>query len=45
MTDTKQTRDEIIRRAYLEYGYAMAAITRRAEIHYSTVSKVVRGER
>lgn len=41
----KRARDEAIRLAYLEYGYTMAAIARQAGIHYSTVSKVIKGER
>ena len=41
----KVLRDEAIRKAYLDYGYSMAAITRHAEVHYSTVSKVIKGER
>jgi putative transposase len=43
--EDKQTRDETIQRAYLEYGYTMAAIARQSEIHYSMVSKVISGER
>lgn len=43
--DCKAVRDEQIRRAYLDYGYTMAAIAREAQLHYSTVSKVIRGER
>jgi DNA-binding LacI/PurR family transcriptional regulator len=35
----------VIRRAYAEYGYTMAAIAREAGVHYSTVSKVIKGER
>ena len=42
---SKVQRDEAIRRAYLECGYSMASIARKAKIHYSTVSKVVKGER
>ena len=42
---SKAQRDEAIRRAYLEYGYSMAFIARQAKIHYSTVSKVIKGER
>lgn len=38
-------RDEAIRKAYLDYGYSMAAIARHAGVHYSTVSKVIKGER
>lgn len=41
----KQARDEAIRRAYLEYGYTMAAIARETKIHYSTVSKIIKRER
>lgn len=41
----KQARDGAIRRAYLEYGYTMAAIARETKIHYSTVSKIIKRER
>lgn len=41
----KVLRDEAIRKAYLNYGYSMAAIARHAEVHYSTVSKIIKGER
>ncbi|UJP05496.1 MAG: transposase [Nitrosomonas sp.] len=41
----KQTRDETIRLAYLEYGYTMAAIAHQTKIHYSTVSKIIKGKR
>ncbi len=41
----KAQRDDAIRRAYLECGYSMASIARRAKLHYSTVSKIVKGER
>jgi putative transposase len=37
--------DEAIRKAYLDYGYSMAAIARHAALHYSTVSKVIKGVR
>lgn len=43
--EDKQARDEAIRRAYLECGYTMAAIARETKIHYSTVSKIIKGER
>ena len=43
--EDKQARDEAIRRAYLEYGYTMAAIARETKIHYSTVSKIIKRER
>jgi hypothetical protein len=39
----KKLRDAAIRKAYLEFGYSMAAIARQIGIHYSTVSKVIRG--
>ena len=41
----KVMRDEAMRKAYLEDGYTMAAIARQAGVHYSTVSKVIKGER
>jgi putative transposase len=41
----KARRDPVIRQAYLEFGYSMAAIARQAGIHYSTVSKIISGER
>jgi REP-associated tyrosine transposase len=41
----KRMRDEAIRKACLEYGYSMAAIAKHADIHYSTVSKVIKGVR
>ena len=41
----KATRDVAIRKAYLEFGYSMAAIARYAGVHYSTVSKIISGER
>lgn len=41
----KQVRDETIRRAYLECGYTMAAIAQQTKIHYSTVSRIIKGER
>jgi len=34
-----------MRRECLEYGYTMAAVARKAGIHYSTVSKVIKRER
>lgn len=42
---SKTLRDEVIRRAYIEYGYNMAEIARTAGVHYSTVSRVMKGER
>ena len=41
----KAQRDDAIRRAYLESGYSMASIARRAKLHYSTVSKIIKGVR
>jgi len=41
----KRLRDTIIRTAYVDYGYSMAMIANHADIHYSTVSKIVTGER
>ena len=41
--EDKQARDKAIRRAYLDYGYTMAAIARLTKIHYSTVSKIIKG--
>ncbi|MGE3296063.1 MAG: transposase [Porticoccaceae bacterium] len=41
----KARRDAAIRQAYLDYGYSMAMISRYAGVHYSTVSKVIKGER
>lgn len=41
----KAMRNEAIRKAYLEYGYTMAAIAGKAGIHYSAVSKIIKGER
>ncbi len=41
----KASRDNAIEKAYLDYGYSMAAIARYVELHYSTVSKIIKGER
>jgi REP element-mobilizing transposase RayT len=38
----KSLRNVSIRRAYLEYGYTMAAIADAAQVHFSTVSKVIK---
>jgi putative transposase len=38
----KILRNESIRRAYQEYGYTMAEIADAAQIHFSTVSKVIK---
>lgn len=42
---SKAFRDEAIRKACVEYGYNMAEIARGAGVHYSTVSRVMKGER
>ncbi len=44
-SENKVQRDAAIRCAYLECGYTMAAIARETKIHYSTVSKIIKGER
>ena len=41
----KPARDAAMRRACLEYYYSMAAVAREAGVHYSTVSKIIKGER
>lgn len=41
----KVLRDAAIRRAHKDYGYSMAKIGHHAGVHYSTVSKVIKGER
>ena len=38
----KTLRNEAIKNAYQEYGYTMAAIADAAQIHFSTVSKVIK---
>lgn len=38
----KSLRNEVIRRAYQEYAYTMAEIADVAQIHFSTVSKVIK---
>ena len=43
--ENKPLRDEAIRRACLECGYTMAAIAHQTKIHYSTISKIIKGER
>jgi putative transposase len=42
---SKTLREEAICKACLECGYSMADIARQAEVHYSTVSRVIKGER
>lgn len=41
----KVLRGDAIRKAYLECRYRVAAIARYAGVHYSTASKVIKGER
>lgn len=41
----KAARDVAITRAHREFGYSLADIARAAGIHYSTVSRVIKGER
>ena len=43
MQGDKVSRDETIRTVYL--GYSMAVIARHVGVHYSTVSKIIKGER
>lgn len=38
----KTLRDETIRLAYQEYSYSMAEIAKAAQIHFSTVSKIIK---
>ena len=45
MRQDKVARNAAIRRAYLKYGHTMAAVARETGIHYSTVSKIINGER
>lgn len=42
---SKVKRDKQIRLAHLECGYSLAEIGRYLNLHYSTVSRIVRGER
>lgn len=41
----KTMRDAAIHKACLDFGYTMAATAQAAGIHYSTVSKIINGER
>jgi putative transposase len=41
----KASRDEKIQEAHLQCGYSLAEIGRFLDLHYSTVSRIVRGER
>lgn len=42
---TKKKRDLEIRQAHLKFGYSMAEIARASGLHYSTVRRIMRGER
>ncbi|OIO53868.1 MAG: addiction module toxin RelE [Alphaproteobacteria bacterium CG_4_10_14_0_2_um_filter_63_37] len=42
---SKVQRDEAIRAAFETHGYSMTAIARQTGLHYSTVSKIVKGVR
>lgn len=42
---SKSKRDDDIREAHLQWGYSLAEIGRFLDLHYSTVSRIVRGER
>ncbi len=42
---SKALRDEAIRKACVVHGFSMADIARKAEVHYSTMSRVIKGER
>lgn len=39
---TKQARDRAMERAYREYGYTQAEIARTLDLHYSTVSRIIK---
>ena len=41
----KALRDEAIRKECLEFRYTLAATAREVGLHYSTVSKIIKGER
>lgn len=43
--EEKESRDAAICQAHTEFGFSMATIGRHANLHYSTVSRIVRGER
>jgi REP element-mobilizing transposase RayT len=45
VNDDKILRNAAIRKAFLDYGYSMITISHHAKVHYSTVSKVIRGKR
>ena len=37
----RDSRDEAIRRAHVEYGYSLSEIGRAVDLHYSTISRIV----
>ena len=41
---TKQERNEVLKKAHLEYGYSFAEIAGHAGLHYATESRIVRQE-
>ena len=41
---TKDERNEIMRKAHLEWGYSFTAIGKHVGLHYAAVSRIVRGE-
>ena len=43
--DDKLLRDAAIREAYLEHRHSMALVARHAGVHFSTVSKIIKGDR
>lgn len=43
--EDKALRNEVIRKAFLGYGYSMATIARHVGMHYSPVNKVIKGDR
>jgi putative transposase len=38
----KRKRDELLKKAHLEYGYSFSEIGRHAGLHYATVSRIAR---
>ncbi len=41
-TSEKKDRNQMLKKAHLEYGYSFAEIGRHAALHYATVSRIVR---
>jgi len=41
----KALRNEAIKKAFMDYGYSMVVIARHVGVHYSTVSKIIKGVR